>query len=124
MEELKTHRPGESPEEFERAKRALYDGMNPRRRKFVDRIGYENWEPFAAPKDPIEIRKDPTNRTIQQLASEFLRAREDHESYTTAYAEGALEMAHALMRGEDRYQGMYGFSVWYDALRRRESQPD
>lgn len=107
-------------QEHEEQKRAIYEKMNPRRRKFVDRIGYDKWDPFAMPKDPIEIRKDPTNRTIQQLVSDFLRSREAHQGYTQAFASGAMELAMGVMRQEDRYQGMMEFSAWYKKLMEKE----
>jgi hypothetical protein len=88
----------------------------------VDRIGFENWDPFAEPKHPIEIRKDPTQRTIQQLVSQFLRNREDHKGYSQPYANGALECAHGLMRGEERFVGMYEFCVWYHKLKLKEGK--
>lgn len=40
--------------------------MNPRRRKFVDRIGYDNWDPFQKPNDPLDVRLDVTKRTTQR----------------------------------------------------------
>ncbi len=124
---MTTHRvrpPEASNEEQEAHKRHIYEKMSPRRRKFVDRIGYENWDPLAGPKDPIEIRKDPTNRTIQQLVTEFLRNREAHQSYSQAYASGALELAlGGVMRQEDRYLGMLEFAAWYAKLKENEG-PD
>ena len=53
--------------EEEKLKRDLYEKIPPRRRKFIDRIGYENWDPFPEPNEPIEIRTDVTKRTAQQL---------------------------------------------------------
>ena len=54
-------------EEQEQLKREIYERMNPRRRKFVDRIGYDNWDPFQKPNDPLDVRLDVTKRTTQQL---------------------------------------------------------
>lgn len=36
----------ELTEEQEKLKREIYERMNPRRRKFIDRIGYDEWDPF------------------------------------------------------------------------------
>ena len=55
----------------ERQKREIYEKMNPRRRKFVDRIGYDNWDPFQKPNDPLDLRMDVSKRTTQQLVREF-----------------------------------------------------
>ena len=46
-------------EEQEQLKREIYERMNPRRRKFVDRIGYDNWDPFQKPSS----RPPGTNST-------------------------------------------------------------
>ncbi|TVM17164.1 hypothetical protein DPQ33_10255 [Oceanidesulfovibrio indonesiensis] len=110
--------------EQEEQKRAIYEKMNPRRRKFVDRIGYDKWDPFAMPKDPIEIRKDPTNRTVQQLVTDFLRSREAHQGYSEAYASGAMELAVGVLRREDRYEGMLEFGAWYKNLMEKEGVSD
>lgn len=57
----------ELTEEQELLKREIYERMNPRRRKFIDRIGYDEWDPFQKPNDPMDIRVDPSKRTTQQL---------------------------------------------------------
>ncbi|MFR0874663.1 MAG: hypothetical protein ACLSHC_08670 [Bilophila wadsworthia] len=48
----------ELTEEQEQLKREIYERMNPRRRKFIDRIGYDEWDPFQKPNDPMDIRVD------------------------------------------------------------------
>ena len=64
---LRGEKPRELTAEEEKLKRELYERIPPRRRKFIDRIGYEQWDPFPEPNDPIEIRTDVTKRTAQQL---------------------------------------------------------
>ena len=55
-------------------KKAIFDTMSSRRQKHIlNKVGYDNWNPFEEPKDPIDIRKDKTNRTSQMLVREFLR---------------------------------------------------
>jgi hypothetical protein len=105
--------------EDEANKRAIYERLSPRRKKFIDRIGYEKWDPFQEPKDPIEIRKDPSKRTTQQLIREFLQT-QPHRTNNTAYSSGALELALGLVNRQDRSIGMYEFSVWYHELLKRE----
>ena len=61
-----------STEEIAQRKRAIFDSMSPRGRKRIERIGYDKWDPFIEPKDPIDIRRDKTKRTTQQLVREFL----------------------------------------------------
>ncbi|WP_035257175.1 hypothetical protein [Desulfatirhabdium butyrativorans] len=100
-------------------KQAVLNGMSDRRRKHILRKGIENWDPFQEPKDPIDIRKDPTRRTTQQLVREFLQQR-DAESYSNAYGAGVLEMALGLINHDDRCQGMYDFACWYQKLCAKE----
>jgi hypothetical protein len=101
-----------TPEEAERRKRAVFDNMAPRRQKHILKRGYENWDPFEEPKDPIDIRKDKTKRTTQDLVREFLQTRSG-EAKNNAYNRGVLEMALGIVNGEDRFRGMYEFACWY-----------
>jgi hypothetical protein len=98
--------------ERELRKKAIFKSMSPRRRKFISKIGYEKWDPFEEPKDPIDIRRDKTKRTTQQLVREFLQSC-DHEHYGNAYAGGVLEMALGIINDDDRFIGMFEFAVWY-----------
>jgi hypothetical protein len=93
--------------------------MSPRRQKHILKIGYEKWNPFQEPKDPIDIRKDKTKRTTQMLVREFLQARSSQE-YSNAYGGGVLEICLGIINDDDRYKGMYDFSVWYYELLKRE----
>jgi hypothetical protein len=93
-------------------KRAIFDQLSPRRRKYIDKIGYDNWDPFEAPKDPIDIRKDTTNRTTQQLVREFLQNC-GQKNYSNAYGRGVLEIALGIINKDDRFLGMYDFVRWY-----------
>ena len=101
-----------SPEEAEKRKRAVFESMSPRRQKHILKKGYEKWDPFAEPKDPIDIRKDKTKRTTQMLVRDFLQSRSS-ENYSNAYARGVLEMALGLINEDDYFRGMYEFSCWY-----------
>ena len=68
-----------SPEEAEKRKRAVFDSMSPRRQKHILKKGYEQWDPFEEPKDPIDIRKDKSRRTTQQLVREFIQSQSAEE---------------------------------------------
>ena len=57
---LRSEKPRELTAEEEKLKRELYERISPRRRKFIDRIGYDKWDPFPQPNDPVEIRPDVT----------------------------------------------------------------
>ncbi len=106
-------------EEEERQKRAVFEQMSPKRRAHIEKKGYEKWDPFLAPKDPIDIRKDQTNRTTQQLVREFLQQRPG-DAPSHAYSRGVLELALGLVNNEERFLGMFEFSAWYQKLLERE----
>lgn len=108
-----------SLDEAERRKRAVFDSMSPRRQKHILKKGYAKWDPFEEPKDPIDIRKDKTKRTTQDLVREFLQTRSG-EAQNNAYNRGVLEIALGLVNGDDRFRGMYEFSCWYHELLMRE----
>jgi hypothetical protein len=93
-------------------KKAIFDSMSPRRQKHIKKIGYEKWDPFEEPKDPIDIRRDKTNRTTQQLVREFLQNC-GHDKYSNAYGRGVLEMALGIVNDDERFIGMYEFAAWY-----------
>ncbi len=93
-------------------KKAIFDSMSPRRQKHIMKIGYDKWDPFEEPKDPIDIRRDKTNRTTQQLVRDFLQNC-GHDKYSNAYGRGVLEMALGIINDDDRFIGMYEFASWY-----------
>jgi hypothetical protein len=108
-----------SPQDIETRKRMIFEGMGPRRQKHILKIGYEKWDPFQEPKDPIEIRKDKTKRTTQMLVREFLQNC-SMEGYSNAFGGGVLEICMGIVNGDERYQGMYEFCCWYQELLKKE----
>ena len=108
-----------SPEEEEKRKRAIFESMSPRRQKHILKKGYEKWNPFLEPKDPIDIRKDKTKRTTQQLVREFLQTKSS-EDYSNAYGGGVFEICLGIVNDDDKYKGMFEFSIWYQELLKRE----
>ena len=110
-----------SPEEAEKRKRAVFESMSPRRQKHILKKGYDRWDPFEEPKDPIDIRKDKTKRTTQMLVREFLQSR-GSEEYSNSYGRGVLEIALGIVNQDDYFQGMYEFSCWYHDLLKKEGQ--
>ena len=108
-----------SPQEAENRKKAVFDSMSPRRQKYILKKGYDKWDPFEEPKDPIDIRKDKTKRTTQMLVREFLQSR-GSENYSNAYARGVLEMALGIINDDDRFIGMYEFVCWHQELLKKE----
>lgn len=107
--------------EQEACKRQIYESMSPRRRKFVDRIGYEAWDPFQAPNDPLDIRKDATGRPLEELVGEFMRA-EGGAARSRVWKKGALDCALGIIRKDEKYQGIFDFCMWYARLLRKEGQ--
>ena len=104
----------------EALKRELYENIPPRRRKFIDRIGYDNWDPFQKPNDPIELRTDISRRTAQQLVREFLQSRPPDGERGDNYSRGALECALGIINRDNRCLGMFDFAVWYHELLKKE----
>jgi len=107
----------------EERKKAIYQSLSPRRKKFIDRIGYDEWDPFQEPNHPFEIRKDRTQRTASQLVEAFYRDREG-EANSVAYRNGVQEMCMGIFNGDERCQGMYEFCQWYmEELQRMGHDP-
>ena len=106
-------------EEQEAHKRTMFEKLSPRRRKFIERLGYENWDPYFTPKDPIEIRQDPSKRTAAQLIREFTASRGDAK-ISPAYQSGIAEMALGIIQDDDRIKAMYDFSLWHNELLNKE----
>ena len=112
---------GRSPDkdEQEEKKRAIFESMSTRRQQHILKKGYDSWDPFQEPKDPIDIRQDKTRRTTQMLVREFLQTRRD-ETYSNAYGSGVLEMCLGIVNENERYLAMFEFSVWYHELLKKE----
>lgn len=108
-----------SPQDVECRKRMIFESMGPRRQKHILKMGYEKWDPFQEPKDPIEIRKDKSKRTTQMLVREFLQTR-SMEGYSNAYGGGVLEICLGIVNKDERYLGMYEFCCWYRELLKKE----
>lgn len=104
-----------SPEDEEK-KKAIFDSMAPRRQQHIlKKEGYDDWDPFIEPKDPIDIRKDKTRRTAIELAKEFLATCEK-KNYSNAYGQGVWDICLGIINDDDRFKGMYEFSCWYRDL--------
>ena len=113
----------ELTEEQEQLKREIYERMNPRRRKFIDRIGYDEWDPFQKPNDPMDIRVDPSKRTTQQLFRGFMHSLGERTEGND-FNKGALDCALGIVNRDERYLGIYEFCVWYYKLLKKEGLID
>ena len=105
--------------EAEERKKAVFDCMSPRRQKHILKKGYEDWDPFQEPQDPIDIRKDKTKRTSQALVREFLQSR-SFDEYSNDYGRGVFDICLGIINNDERSRGMYEFSCWYHELLKRE----
>jgi hypothetical protein len=102
-------------EDQEKLKREIYEKISPRRRKFIDKIGYDEWDPFAMPKDPIDIRQDDNQYTTSQLIQMFMKT-VSKEDYNDVFAKGAFEMCLGIMDRDERALGGFAFAKWYAAF--------
>ena len=101
-------------------KKAIFNAMSPRRQRHIlKKIGYDKWDPFEKPKDPIDIRRDKSRRTSQMLVREFLQSR-PLEGYSNSYGRGVLDMAIGIVNDDDRYLAMYEFALWHNNLLEEE----
>lgn len=110
-----------SKAEIEERKKAIFDAMGARGKRQILKKGYDQWDPFENPKDPIDIRRDKTRRTTQMLVREFLQSC-TQESYSNSFGQGVLEIALGIVNEDDRYLAMYAFSCWYRDLLEKEKQ--
>ncbi len=108
-----------SREDIEKRKKMIFDSMSPRGQKHILKKGFDKWDPFQEPKDPIDIRKDKSKRTSQMLVREFLQTR-PLEGYSNNYGRAVLDMCIGLINDDDRYLAMYEFSCWYQELLKKE----
>ena len=109
---------GLDPEE--QKKKAIFDAMSARSRKRVLDKGYEQWDPFLPPKDPIDLRMSQRRETALSLMRRFLRECPQEEG-SNEYGQGAWETCMGIIGGDDRWRGSYDFSCWYrDFLRKGE----
>jgi hypothetical protein len=101
-------------DEVEAQKRMMYDRMTTRRRRFVDRIGYENWDPFQAPFDPIDIRRDPTGHTNHELLHKYFKTLSSMPD--PDYMQTLTEFMVLLVMNIEKVRPILEFSDWYNAM--------
>ncbi len=110
------------PEELEARKRYMYEKMSKRRRKFVERVGYENWDPFAAPFDPIDIRQDMSGFTSDQLTHMFVR--HSGKDSNQEYIDAVNEFNVMLVMNFEKVRPVFEYCLWYaEHLKKRGIKP-
>jgi hypothetical protein len=112
---------GKLSTEAEQRKKLIFDSMSPRVQKHILKKGYESWDPFMEPNDPIDLRKGKLNRTALDLTRAFLATCE-FSNYSNAFGEGAWEICKGLINDDDRYKGMQAFAVWYEKELNKEME--
>ena len=117
-----------TPEE-EKQKKAIFDSMSPRGQKHILKKGYDEWDPFMKPKEPLayKLRQEAKGEEVtldsgHELYERFFDERKITD-YSAEYVKGVLEIAEGIFREQDSYQGMYDFSCWYEKWR-KEHQED
>jgi len=111
-----------SGDDIEDRKRYMYEKMSKRRRKFVDRVGYENWDPFAAPFDPIDIRQDMSGFTSDQLTQLFVRDSGKHTNQE--YIDAVNEFNVMLVMNFEKVRPVFEYCLWYsEHLKKRGITP-
>jgi len=99
--------------EEEMRKKAIFDAMSAKSRKRILDKGYEKWDPFLMPKDPMDIRMAQRKETALSLMSRFLQTCPHNKEDSNAYGQGAWEVCMGIISGDDRWRGIYDFSCWY-----------
>jgi len=107
------------PNEEEIRKKAVFSGMSPKRQKQILNKGYEKWDPFTPPKDPIDLKGGMLEKNTYELIREFFQSRST-ECYGKEYGKGALDICLGIMNKEERFLGMFDFICWYQDRLRRE----
>lgn len=109
-------------EQIEERKKYMYEKMSKRRRKFVDRVGYEKWDPFQAPFDPIDIRQDRTGHTSDHLTQLYVR--ESGQNKNQEYLDAVSEFNVMLVMNFEKVRPVFEYCLWYaDLLKKHGIKP-
>jgi hypothetical protein len=105
-------------DEAEERKRAIFAAMSEKRRQKILARGYEQWDPFQEPKEPLDLRLQRQREKAQALMERFWREAPPGER-GEAYRQGAWELCMGLLGKEERAQGSFDFACWYHKTRKR-----
>ena len=119
-----------TPEE-EKQKRLIYESMSARGRKWVRKIGYDNWDPFMKPKEPPFMKEFDKKSDLPESPLElyhfFMKDRLEtgqDEDYGEQYKQGLFEATQMIKQFEERLRAFSDFYLWYQAKKeqsRRET---
>ncbi|MBT8407462.1 MAG: hypothetical protein KJP05_08390, partial [Deltaproteobacteria bacterium] len=91
---------------------------------------YEEWDPFMLPKEPLayKLKQEAKGEKVTLDSGHELHERyfSEHRipDYSPEYVKGVLEISQGLFREQDRYQGMYDFSCWYEKWRKQDEEEE
>ena len=112
--------------EEEEKKRLIFEGMSPKAQERILKKGYDGWDPFMKPKEPLgyKLRQESKGEEFtldsgHELYERFFAGRKITD-YSAEYVKGVLEIAEGIFREKDSYRGMYDFSCWYANRRKKE----
>jgi len=101
----------------EREKKAIFDGMSPRRReRILKKTGYENWDPFQEPKDPIDLRDQKVEQAASLMCRRFLLDC-DLGDCSAEYLRSVKDICKGLIKAEEKYRAIYDFCCWYSKVK-------
>ena len=98
--------------EEEKLKKAIFDGMSLKRQNQILNKGFDKWNPFEKPKDPIDIRGNKTKLTSKILIREFLQSQSICD-YSNEYGQGVVQLCLGIINKDEKCLGMYDFACWY-----------
>jgi hypothetical protein len=117
-----------TPEE-EKRKRQIFAGMSPRRRKQIEKRGYDRWDPFLKPKEPPFVKGFEDKAGLPENPLELYhyyltyglkdRRRED---LSEQYLQGVMEACGAVKVHEDRLRAHCDFYTWYQAEKAKQEK--
>ncbi len=102
----------EDKEEAEQKKKAIFESMSRRGKERVLRIGYENWSPFADPKDPREQIRGAVALKADAVLRDFYASGHEREEARAFHFE-LLELTRGFMREDLRARTIFEFCAWY-----------
>ena len=101
----------ENSDEYIVKKKAIFDSMSQKGRERILRIGYENWEPFAEPKDPRERIFGAASQMATAVVKEFYETQGGAEESVSLHRE-LFELCRGVIEGDARSKVIYDFCCW------------
>jgi broad specificity phosphatase PhoE len=98
-------------EEYEFRKKAIFDGMSKRGQERILRLGYENWDPFEAPKDPRDRIFSSASVKAGALIQEYYKASGEKTESVSVHKE-LLEICRGFFQGDSRAKAIVDFCAW------------